>query len=77
MEVEDAEIVQDNLITAQSEEESSSPKQGVRDNAPEEDIYAKDISPKPLKCNDDALATPTVPFDSVSYAVCVCVLVLH
>ena len=66
MEVEDAEVVQDNLIAAQSEEELNYPKQVVMDNVPEKDSIVKDISSKPLKRNGDALETPTVPFDSVS-----------
>ena len=68
VEVEDAEVVQDNLVTIQSDmlEEESSPKQVAMENVDEEESDVKDSSPHHSGHNDGTLETPTVPFDSVS-----------
>ena len=66
--MEDAEVVQGNLINRQSEklEEDSSPKQIAMENVTEEENNVKDSSEHHSKHKDGVLETPTVPFDSVS-----------
>ena len=69
VDVEDAEVIQDNLITKQSEklEEETSPKQiAMEDIVDEEENYVKGFSVHHSKHKDSILETPTVPFDSVS-----------
>ena len=66
--VEDAEVVQDKLVTRQPEklEEESSPRQIAMESVDEEDSNVKDSFPHHLKHTDGILETPAVPFDSVS-----------
>lgn len=67
VEVEDAEVAQDNMITRGSEEESSSSQQMVVESVNHDTVSnVKNSSLHHSKDNDKLLETPTVPFDSVS-----------